>query len=52
LVITRIIFALLLPPLGVYLQLSLGKCFWLNIIHPLCGYFAGIIHAVYVIAKK
>ncbi|MBQ0759240.1 MAG: YqaE/Pmp3 family membrane protein [Gammaproteobacteria bacterium] len=50
--IIRIIFAILLPPLGVFLQVGLGKHFWLNIILTLCGYFPGIIHAVYIIAKK
>ncbi|MBQ0760487.1 MULTISPECIES: YqaE/Pmp3 family membrane protein [Zhongshania] len=50
--IIRIIFAILLPPLGVFLQVGLGKHFWINIILTLCGYFPGIIHAVYIIAKK
>lgn len=50
--IIRIIFAILLPPLGVFLQVGLGKHFWINVILTLCGYFPGIIHAVYIIAKK
>ena len=48
----RILFAILLPPLGVFLQVGIGKHFWLNIILPLFGYLPGIIHAVYIIAKK
>jgi len=48
----RIILSILLPPLGVFLQVGLGKHFWLNIILTLLGYIPGIVHAVYIIAKK
>jgi uncharacterized membrane protein YqaE (UPF0057 family) len=48
----RIIIAILLPPLGVFLQVGLGAQFWLNILLTLLGYFPGIIHAVYIIAKR
>ena len=50
--IIRIILAILLPPLGVFLQVGIGKHFWINIILTLCGYLPGIVHAVYIIAKK
>ena len=48
----RIIFAILLPPLGVFLQVGLGGQFWLNILLTLLGYIPGVVHAVYVIAKE
>lgn len=48
----RILCAIFLPPLGVFLQVGLGKDFWINILLTLLGYFPGIIHAVWVIAKK
>lgn len=48
----RIILAILLPPLGVFLQVGLGKHFWINVILTLLGYIPGIIHAVWVIARK
>jgi len=48
----RIIVAILLPPLGVFLQVGLGKHFWINIILTLLGYIPGIVRAVWVIAKK
>lgn len=48
----RILIAILLPPLGVFLQEGLGKHFWINIILTLLGYIPGIVHAVYIIAKK
>lgn len=50
--IIRIIIAILLPPLGVFLQVGLGGQFWLNILLTLFGYIPGIVHAVYIIAKR
>jgi uncharacterized membrane protein YqaE (UPF0057 family) len=50
--IIRIIAAILLPPLGVFLQVGLGKHFWINILLTILGYIPGIIHAVYIIASK
>ncbi|MCA9413451.1 MAG: YqaE/Pmp3 family membrane protein [Candidatus Omnitrophica bacterium] len=48
----RILFSILLPPLGVFLQVGLGLQFWINIVLTILGYFPGVIHAVYIIAKK
>lgn len=50
--VIRIIAAILLPPLGVFLQVGLRGHFWLNILLTILGYVPGIIHAVWVIAKK
>lgn len=48
----RIVIAILLPPLGVFLQVGLGPQFWLNILLTLLGYIPGIVHAVWIIAKR
>jgi len=48
----RILFSVLLPPLGVFLQVGLGGAFWLNILLTLLGYLPGIIHAVWIIARR
>jgi uncharacterized membrane protein YqaE (UPF0057 family) len=48
----KIILAILLPPLGVLMEVGLGKHFWINILLTLLGYIPGIVHAVWVIAKK
>ena len=48
----RILCAVFLPPLGVFLQVGIGKDFWINILLTLFGYIPGIIHAVWVIARK
>ncbi|MEG5264427.1 YqaE/Pmp3 family membrane protein [Pseudomonas sp. JDS28PS106] len=50
--IIRIIFAILLPPLGVFLQVGLGGAFWLNILLTILGYIPGIIHAIYIIVTR
>jgi len=48
----RILIAILLPPLGVFLQEGLGKHFWINILLTILGYIPGIVHAVYIIASR
>lgn len=48
----KILIAILLPPLGVFLEVGLTKHFWLNILLTILGYIPGIVHAVYIIAKK
>lgn len=50
--IVRIIFAILLPPVGVFLQVGLGLQFWLNILLTLFGYIPGIVHAIWIIARR
>jgi uncharacterized membrane protein YqaE (UPF0057 family) len=47
----RIILSIILPPLGVFLQVGFGKHFWLNILLTILGYIPGIIHAIWVIIK-
>lgn len=48
----KIIFAILLPPLGVFLQVGVRKHFWINILLTILGYIPGIVHAIWVIAKN
>jgi uncharacterized membrane protein YqaE (UPF0057 family) len=50
--IIKIIFAIILPPLGVFFQVGIGKHFWINIILTILGYIPGIVHAIWVIAKN
>jgi len=50
--IVRIIAAIVLPPLGVFLQVGIGFHFWLNILLTIFGYVPLIIHAIWVILKK
>ena len=48
----KIILAIFLPPLGVFLEVGIGKHFWINIILTLLGFIPGMIHAVYIIATR
>ena len=48
----RILLAIVLPPLGVFLQVGFGLHFWLNILLTLLGYLPGIVHAVWIIARR
>ena len=46
-----IVLAIILPPLGVFLQVGLTKHFWINVVLTILGYIPGIVHAVWVIAR-
>ena len=48
----RIIFAVILPPLGVFLQVGLSGQFFLNILLTFLGFIPGIIHAVWIITRR
>ncbi|MBO3761375.1 YqaE/Pmp3 family membrane protein [Ciceribacter sp. L1K23] len=50
--VIRILLAIILPPVGVFLQVGIGLHFWLNILLTLLGYIPGIIHAIWVILRK
>lgn len=50
--ILRIIISVLIPPLGAFLKVGLGFHFWINLILTLCGYFPGLVHVIWVLAKK
>ncbi len=50
--ILRVILAILLPPLGVFLTVGIGMHFWLNILLTILGYVPGIVHAVWIIASR
>lgn len=50
--IVRLILAILLPPLGVFLQVGLTPQFWINVLLTILGYVPGIIHAVWIILRR
>lgn len=50
--VIRILLAILLPPLGVFLQVGIGLHFWINLLLTLMGYVPGIVHAIWVIVTK
>jgi uncharacterized membrane protein YqaE (UPF0057 family) len=50
--ILRIILSILIPPLGVALQVGLGAQFWINVVLTILGYIPGVIHAIYIILTR
>lgn len=47
----KILAAIFLPPLGVFLEVGPTTQFWVNILLTLLGFFPGIVHALYIILK-
>lgn len=50
--VIRILLSILLPPLGVFLQVGIGLQFWINVLLTLLGYVPGVLHAVWIIARR
>ncbi|MAF68772.1 MAG: YqaE/Pmp3 family membrane protein [Micavibrio sp.] len=48
----KILLAVILPPLGVLVEVGLSFHFFLNIILTIFGFVPGIIHAVYIIVTR
>ena len=45
----QVIFAIVMPPLGVFCAVGLRGQFWLNLVFTLLGYVPGVVHAFYVL---
>ena len=48
----KILVAMILPPLGIFLEIGIGRQFWINIVLTILGYIPGLIHAVYIIGSR
>lgn len=48
----RIILSILLPPVGVALEVGFTAQFWINVLLTLLGYIPGIIHALWIILRR
>ena len=48
----KILLAILLPPVGVFMEVGLSGAFWLNVLLTILGYVPGIIHALYIILSR
>ena len=51
-ILIRIICALILPPLGVFLTVGIGLQFWINLLLTLLFWVPGMVHALWVIASE
>ncbi|PAN49482.1 hypothetical protein PAHAL_9G452400 [Panicum hallii] len=49
--VVRIILAIILPPLGVFLKHGIKIEFWICLVLSFFGYLPGIIYAVWIIVK-
>jgi len=49
--VLRILVSVIIPPIGVFLQVGFGMHFWINIVLTLLGYIPGLVHAIWVIVK-
>lgn len=47
--ILNLILAILLPPVGAFLQVGVSKHFIINIILTLLGFLPGVLHAVWLV---
>jgi len=50
--ILNLILAILLPPVGAFLQVGISKHFFINIILTLLGYLPGVLHAVWLVVTE
>lgn len=50
--ILRIILSIILPPVGVAMQVGFTAQFWINVLLTLFGYIPGIIHALWIILSR
>lgn len=48
----KLLLAIFLPPVGVFMEVGFTGQFWLNLLLTLMGYVPGIIHAVYIITTR
>ncbi|MEG4531668.1 YqaE/Pmp3 family membrane protein [Microcoleus sp. D2_18a_D3] len=49
--LSRIVAAIFVAPLGVFMTVGIGRDFWINLVLSCFFLFPGTIHAVWVIAK-
>ena len=48
----KVLIAIFLPPLGVFLEVGLGIHFWINLLLTMMLWLPGILHALYVIFTR
>ena len=48
----RIIISILIPPLGAFLKVGLSLQFLINVLLTILGYFPGLVHVIWLLARK
>jgi len=47
----EILVAVFLPPVAAFMKVGFGVQFWINILLTLLGFFPGMIHALWLVAR-
>ncbi len=47
----RVVFSIIIPPIGVFFKVGFGLHFWINILLTMMGYIPGLVHAIWIIAS-
>lgn len=50
--VVKILLAIVLPPVGAYMQVGASKHFFINIVLTLLGGLPGMIHALWLVTAK
>lgn len=50
--IIKIIAAIVLPPLGVFLTMGVSQALLINVLLTLLGWLPGVIHALWILSKE
>lgn len=50
--ILKIIAAIVLPPLGVFLAMGISQALLINVLLTLLGWVPGVIHALWILSKQ
>lgn len=48
----RVLLAVFLPPVAVFLVVGFGVQFWINVLLTILGYLPGMIHAIWMIVRR
>ena len=48
----EVLLALFVPPVAVFLKVGLGVQFWINLLLTLFFFFPGMVHALWIVARK
>jgi uncharacterized membrane protein YqaE (UPF0057 family) len=48
----KVLLAIFLPPVAAFMVVGLGVQFWLNILLTLLGGLPGMVHALWLVARK
>lgn len=50
--IINLILAILLPPVGAFLQVGISKHFIINVVLTVLGFLPGVIHAIWLVVTN